>query len=88
MPPQGVEVEVVVLLRSILVGGGVVVGAGVAALLVLVGEADLLGQVSGGSGGGGWHVRDVGPLAAEVAGEENERDGAAEERREEGHRER
>lgn len=33
-------------------------------------------------------MRDVGPLAAEVAGEENERDGAAEERREEGHRER
>jgi hypothetical protein len=67
-------------------GGGVVVWA--RALPVLVGGAELLGQVRGGGGGGGRDVRDVGALAAEVAGEEDERDGAAEDRGEEGHGER
>jgi hypothetical protein len=67
-------------------GGGVVVWAG--ALPVLVGGAELLGQARGGGGGGGRDVRDVGALAAEVAGEEDERDGPAEDRGEEGHGER
>lgn len=74
-----------------LVGGGgvVVVDAGVpSALLVLAGGSDLLGQVRGGGGRGGGHVRDVGALAAQVTGEEDERDGPAEERREERHGER
>ena len=64
-------------------GGGVVVGPG--ALPGLVGGADLLGQVRGDGGGGGGHVGDVGAFAAEVAGEEDEGDGPAEDRGEEGH---
>ena len=64
-----------------LVGGGGVVVLG-PSLLVLGGGADLLGQVRGGGDGGGGHVRDVGALAAQVAGEEDEGDGPAEQHRE------
>jgi len=69
--------------------GGVVMRAGVALLVLgLVGGADVLGLVRGGGGGGGRDVGDGGALAAEVAGEEDEGDGATEDGGDEGQRER
>jgi len=88
VPPQGVDIKMVVLLGSILIGG-VVMRAGVALLVLgLVGGADVLGLVRGGGGGGGRDVGDGGALAAEVAGEEDEGDGATEDGGDEGRRER
>lgn len=86
MPPQGVDIKMVVLLGSILIGG-VVMRAGMALLVVcLVGGADVLRLVGGGGGGGGRDVGDGGALAAEVAGEEDEGDGATKDRGDEGRR--
>jgi hypothetical protein len=71
-----------------LIGGSGVVVVWAGTLPGLVGLADLLGKVRGGGGGGGRDVRDVGALAVEVAGEEDEGDGAPEDRGEEWHGER
>lgn len=60
-----------------------------AGMALLVGGAYVLGLVRGGGGGGGGRdVGDGGALAAEVAGEEDEGDGATKDSGDEGHRER
>lgn len=88
MPPQGVDIKMVVLLGRVLVGR-VVMRAEMALLVLgLVGGADMLRLVRGGGGRGGRDVGDGGALAAEVAGEEDEGDGGTEDSGDEGHSER
>lgn len=69
--------------------GSVLMRAEMALLVLgLVGGSDVLRLVRGGGGGGGRGVGDGGALAAQVAGEEDEGDGATKDGGDEGQRKR